>query len=155
VTADKNYGSAPLIVLGMHLAQSLPRSVGRLLARLCAGLLARLQIRPYRVLRENLAHVVRNLSPQELERLSRRAARELAYTYVDMFRISQQDLQQGDVLLHDDEEWEGVQAHFRDKRGTVVVGGHVGNFDLAARWIGGQGHEVQMLGRPGQSDRDH
>jgi KDO2-lipid IV(A) lauroyltransferase len=146
VAVEKNYGSAPFIAVSMRLAQSLPRSVGRLLARQCAWLLARLQIRPYRILRENLSHVVRDLSPQELERLARRAARELAYTYVDMFRISQQDLLHGDVMLHDAEEWERVQAHFRDKRGTVVVGGHVGNFDLAAQWIGGQGHQVQMLG---------
>jgi len=145
VTAERNAGNAPLVVLGMRIARVLPKRTGYWLGRQVAALVAHRQIRAFRVLRENLSHVVTGLSEDEANALAHRAMQELAYSYFDGFSISQQELRQGNVLQYDAEEWARVQQEFLDSRGTIVVGAHVGSFDLAIQWIADQGYEVQVL----------
>jgi lauroyl/myristoyl acyltransferase len=142
---SKIRGSAPPILIGVILARLMPRFLGYWIVRRISHVMRRRRMKLYSILRENLAHVDPGITPEALDDLAQRAAIELGYTYFDMFHYRRESLLQGKLLTYDPDEWERARAQFQDPRGTVVVGAHIGNFDLAAEWFVSQGFELQAL----------
>lgn len=105
----------------------------------------------YRILRENLSHVMTEGDPETLDGLAEDAIHELGCTYFDMIHIHGEKLLRGGVLTPDPAGWALAQQQFSDPTGTIVVAGHVGNFDLGIQWVAGQGVEVQLLSLPDQN----
>jgi len=101
----------------------------------------------YRTVRSNLAHVLgAGASAQELDTAAERAIYHAGRSYYDLLRIGLQECADGRApIRHDPAEWERTLAVLRGGRGTVLVGPHVGSFDLGGQWIAAQGVEMQTL----------
>jgi phosphatidylinositol dimannoside acyltransferase len=110
--------------------------------------MARRRSAMFRTLRGNIAHVVaQGTTAQSLDRMAERAIYHLCCTYLDMFRVKVEDFQRGSALVRvDAAEWARAKKVLQNPRGTVMVGPHVSNFDVVARWIAAQGIEMQFLG---------
>ena len=145
--AQQILGSPPFIILGMVIARLTPKRFGYWLARRIARDMARRRNHLFRTLRGNLRHVVGpQVSEKALDELAENAIFHAGCTYFDMFRTSRQDLIQGRVNVRvDPNAWEMIKSVLADKRGVVLVGPHMSNFDLAAQWIAARGVQMQAL----------
>ncbi|MHB1318759.1 MAG: lysophospholipid acyltransferase family protein [Anaerolineae bacterium] len=143
--ASGKQGSAPPILIGVILARLMPRWLGYWIVRRGSSVMRAKRMALYSILRENLGHVDPQITGEALDDLAQRALIELGYTYFDMFHYRRVRLLQGKLLTYDPDEWRRARAQFQDPRGTIVVGAHIGNFDLAAEWFVSQGFELQAL----------
>jgi lauroyl/myristoyl acyltransferase len=143
-------GSPPFILLALALARMLPPSWIRRLGHRIARRMARDRNHLFRTLRANISHVLGPDTDNEtLDRMAEQAIYHAGCTYVDMFRFSARDYRKGRVPIRMDwDRWAAVDRALRDERGTVLVGPHMSNFDLAAQWMAAQGHEIQGLSLP-------
>jgi len=151
-------GSPPFIALGIAVARLNPPRFSYWLAKRVAHRMARRRVSLFRTLRENIAQVVGpETSAATLDALAEEAIYHAGRTYVDMFRVTADDYRRGRVALrYDAAHWEQVRkALLDDASGTVVVGPHLSNFDLAAQWFVYQGVEMQALSlaNPDRGDR--
>ena len=144
---QRAHRSAFPIKVGMVLARILPRRFGFWLARQAARIMRRKSARVYRILRENLSHLT-EADPKVLNDLAEEAIYELGCTYFDMIHIRGEKLLRGGILTPDPDGWAVALQQFSDPTGTIVVAGHVGNFDLGIQWVAGQNVEVQLLSLP-------
>lgn len=145
-------GSPPGILLGVIIARLMPPRIGYWLARVIASAMARRRSFMFINARANLSRVVPEATDEELDDLARRAIAHAGRTYYDMFRLSAEDYQRGRVPLNIRiREWVAVRQALSDGRGTVLVGPHMSNFDLAAQWIASQGFDIQALSLPSPS----
>jgi len=140
-------GSAPGMMLGIAIARATPKRFGYWLAARIARFSARRRNNLFCTLRTNLAHVLPPESaPEELDAAAERVIYHAGVSYYDMFRAGVDDYVAGRApIRYDPVEWERTLDVLNDGRGTVLVGPHVGNFDLAAQWIAAQGVEIQAL----------
>lgn len=84
-------------------------------------------------LERNLARVRPGIGEDELRALSREGMRRYMRYYCEAFRLPSWSMQR----LRDSVHLDGVEhldAPVRDGRGVVVVGAHMGNWDLAGAW---------------------
>ncbi|MBC7235289.1 MAG: hypothetical protein H5T69_05565 [Chloroflexi bacterium] len=126
-----------------------PPRLGYRLATRVASAMAKREATMFTTVRENLRHVLPHAGAEELSRLAEEAIAHAGRTYYDMFRFSDEDYRRGRVPLRVDvEEWRAVREVLADDRGTVLVGPHMSNFDMAARWIVAQGFTMQGLSLP-------
>ena len=145
--------SAPAMMLGIAMARATPRRFGYWLAARIARFMARRRNTLFCTIRANLAHVLREgTSVQELDAAAERVIYHAGRGYYDTFRTGVDDYVAGRApIRYDPAEWERTLEVLRSRpgspgdRGTVLVGPHVGNFDLAAQWIAAQGLEIQAL----------
>lgn len=140
-----NQRSAPAILIGVILARLMPRRLGYWIVRRASRIMRTRRTALFCTLRDNLGHVVPDMAEEALDDLAQRALVELGYVYFEMFHYRREHLLQGKLLTYDPDEWERARAQFLDPHGTVVVGAHISNFDLAAEWFVSQGFELQAL----------
>ena len=142
---QKILGGPPGIMLGIGLSRLVPPRVGYWIARQVARRMARGRSPKFTVAKRNLAHVVGpKVSEEELERMAEYVVYHAGCTYYDMFRFAGSYAK----VRVDPDEWALAEATLRDERGTIVVGPHMSNFDLAGLWIAAQGFEMQALSLP-------
>jgi len=148
IASQKSFlGSPAFVRLGIFLARTIPRSWNYALAAFVARVMARRRNGMFCGVRANLVHV---LGPQAtartLDDYARRAIEHAGRTYVDMFGANPEDYSSGRVKLQvDPAVWAHTLETMRDPRGTILVGPHMGNFDLAAQWMASQGVRMQFL----------
>jgi lauroyl/myristoyl acyltransferase len=140
-------GSPPFIVIGIAIARALPRKLGYGVSRYIARGMARRRAQLFRNVRGNLAHVMGpDTDAQQLDAMAEQAIYHAGCTYLDMFRASVEDYRRGRISLElDQEAWDRALEAMRDGRGTVLVGPHMSNFDLAAQWIEARGIHIRAL----------
>ena len=150
MTAHNFVGTAPFIILGSAGARLLPRRLLYGLGRRAARRMSRKRTRLFLTLRENLDQVVGpGADDATLDQMAEEALYHAGCTYIDMLRQAPRDVQRGRIPIRvDPEAWEPIKAGLCDERGTVLVGPHLSNFDLAAQWIAAQGFEIQGLSLP-------
>lgn len=150
-------GSPPFVLLAIVLARILPRRFGYWVARKVSRRMSQRRSHMFRALRANLAHVVGPaIGDGDLDALAESALYHAGCTYVDMFRTTVDDYRSGRVQVRvDPKEWALARQAMLDERGTVLVGAHMSNFDLAAQWFAAQGIEIQALSlaRPSSGTR--
>jgi lauroyl/myristoyl acyltransferase len=65
----------------------------------------------------------------------------------DMMRTTQADYRHGRAPIRiAADEWQRTWQAIHEGRGTVLVGPHMGNFDMAMQWIASQGVKIHALG---------
>lgn len=140
-------GSAPAMMAGIAIARATPKRFGYWLAARVARSMARRRNNLFCTLRTNLSHVLpTDIDADELDAMAERVIYHAGVSYYDMFRAGVDDYVAGRApIRYDPVEWERTLEVLTDGRGTVLVGPHVGNFDLAAQWIAAQGIEIQAL----------
>jgi KDO2-lipid IV(A) lauroyltransferase len=140
-------GSPFFILLGMAIAHTLPASFGYWLSRRIAKRMSKRRNRLFCTLRANISQVVGpQATEDELDAMAERAIYHAGCTYYDMFHHDRDALRHYDIALRTSpENWEAVKAALHGRRGAIVVGPHMSNFDLAAQWIAAQGVELQAL----------
>lgn len=141
-------GGPFFVGLGMRLSRLLPPAPMYGLSRLIARLGRRRRNNLFCAARNNLAQVLGPAaSPAELDRLAEQAINHTGRTYFDMFRMSVEDYRRGHIPVRiDQQDWKRVRQAFDDPtRGTMLVGPHTSNFDLAAQWFAAQGYTIQAL----------
>ena len=149
-------GSPPFLLVGMGLARIVPSRFGYWLSRRVARAMAKRRNHMFSTLRENLSHVVDGeMAGDQLDTLAEAAIYHAGRTYFDLFHRSTGDLKRGRVPVRLDFQWPLMERILRDERGTILVGPHMSNFDLAIQWIAAQGIEMQALSlaQPDTGDR--
>lgn len=142
-------------MLGMLIARIVPRRFGYWLARHIARWMRRNRYDMFRMLRENLSYVVPEADDAALDDLAEEAVYQAGCCYFDMFHFRPKDLRREEILVYDPAEWEAVRRLMDDERGTIIVGPHLSNFDLAAQWFVAQGYTLHALSlaNPDRGDR--
>ncbi len=143
-------GSPPFILLGVVIARTLPRRFGYWLARCIARGMRRRRSHMFATVRANLRQVVGEASPDRLDDMAESAIYHAGCTYVDMFRLRRRDLTGNRISLRSSPEaLQAVRGALADRRGLIIVGTHMSNFDLATQWLAAQSIEIQVLGLAG------
>ncbi|MBM3189228.1 MAG: hypothetical protein FJZ90_10970 [Chloroflexi bacterium] len=151
MTRDGLLGTPLWITLGVGIARLFPRRLGYWISRQGARWMARRRTRAFRVLRNNIAHVVGpQASDAELDAMAESALYLAGRTYVDTFKKSVQEYErEGKPMVRvKPDEWQRTWDAMRDSRGTLIAGVHTSNFDLAMQWIAAHGCEMQTLSLP-------
>ncbi len=145
---ERVLGSAPLILLGVMAARTMPRRFGYWLSRRVARFMARRRTELFRIVRANHAHVLGPAaSLAELDATAEKAIYHAGCTYFDMLHTTLKDYRRGRVSLRvDPEEWAIGRQALTGGRGTILVGPHMSNFDMAMQWFEAQGIKMQVLG---------
>ena len=141
------------IGLGIAISRAMPRWLVYGISRQMARYLSRRGSKLYKTLCANYAQLMGPDIPDEtLAQMAQHAIYHAGCTYVDMFRGSMQDLRLGKIAVRiDEDDWERAREALTDARGTILVGPHVSNFDLAAQWIAAQGIDMKALSLAGPS----
>lgn len=123
---------------GWRLVRRLPPGLASAAFGLGADFAARREGPGVRQLRKNLARVVPQAGPVELDELTRRALRSYARYWQEMFRLPAMD---HDVVRHKVDEAitgvENIDAALAEGNGAVCVLPHSGNWDAAGLWMVG------------------
>ncbi|HHX66085.1 MAG TPA: hypothetical protein GX702_14500 [Chloroflexi bacterium] len=139
-------GSPPFVFLGIAISRTLPPRTVYWLAKRIARSMARRRNQMFSTVRHNLAHVVPDADDAELDRMAENAIYHAGRTYFDMFRLTMDDYRAGRAqVCLDAEAWEAARNELLGPRGTIIVGPHMSNFDLASQWFAAQGVEIQAL----------
>jgi len=147
--AHRVLGSPPFIMLGITISRLLPKGIVHWIVRVVSRWMAWRRTELFVNCRNNQRHLVPDASEAELDRLAQQAIYHAGCVYRDMFRLSQSDIQQGRVpIVMDQDAWQRVLEALQDDRGTVLVGPHTSNYDLAAYWIASHGVRMQALSLP-------
>ena len=135
------------MMLGIGIARATPKRFGYWLASRVARYVARRRNPLFCTIRANLSRILPEGTPADtLDATAERVIANAGHAYIDMFRTGVDDYVAGRApIRYDVAEWERVLEVLREGRGTVLVGPHLGNFDLAAQWIAAQGIEIQAL----------
>jgi KDO2-lipid IV(A) lauroyltransferase len=127
--ADAGYGA------GWRIVRTLPESVARSLFALGADWAARRPGTGAAQLRRNLARVVPQAGPAELDDLVRQALRSYARYWCEAFRLPSMD---HDALCRDVEPqitgYEYADAAIAEGTGVIIALPHCGNFDVIGTW---------------------
>lgn len=123
---------------GWRLVRRLPPGLASAAFGLGADFAARREGPGVRQLRKNLARVVPQAGPVELDELTRRALRSYARYWQEMFRLPAMD---HDVVRRKVDEAitgvENIDAALAEGNGAVCVLPHSGNWDAAGLWMVG------------------
>ncbi|GLZ41145.1 lipid A biosynthesis lauroyl acyltransferase [Actinokineospora sp. NBRC 105648] len=125
--------------LGWQLVRALPHGVGRTLFRAGADLAARREGDGVQQLRTNLARVVPQAGPAELDDLVRQAMRSYARYWLEAFRLPSMDAKA--VYAEIDATMTGkeyISAALAEGNGVVLALPHTGNYDAAGVWLVGE-----------------
>ena len=128
--ADIQYAAA------WRLARALPAGVTARAFRLAADLAARYGRGPAAGLRRNLARVVPDATPAELDALVRAGLRSYARYWCEMFRLRPGDAPAVHALM--DRGMRGTAPFYAavaEGRGVVFAVPHSGNWDAAGVWV--------------------
>jgi lauroyl/myristoyl acyltransferase len=124
---------------GWGLVRGLPEGVAGPAFRLGADLAGRRGGSGVRQLRRNLARVVPNASPQELDDLVRRGLRSYARYWKETFRLPSMDAKS--IARQMDETVVGrevIDEALERGKGLVIALPHTGNFDASGIWVAQQ-----------------
>lgn len=128
--ADMGYAA------GWRVVPRLPGSLVTTAFAMAADVAARRDGAGVRRLRRNLARVVPQAGPAELDDLTRRAVRSYARYWQEAFCLPSMD--PGDVLARVDLSGiEYLDAALAEGNGAVVALPHTGNWDVAGMWLVG------------------
>ncbi|PPK67368.1 phosphatidylinositol mannoside acyltransferase [Actinokineospora auranticolor] len=125
--------------LGWKLVRALPHGTAAGLFRAGADLAARREGAGSRQLRANLARVVPQAGPAELDDLVRQALRSYARYWMEAFRLPSMD--HADIHRRIGATMTGneyVTAALAEGNGVVLALGHSGNWDAAGVWLVGE-----------------
>jgi KDO2-lipid IV(A) lauroyltransferase len=122
--------------LAWRLARALPAGVTGRAFRLAADLAALTGAGPAQRLRRNLARVVPDASPAELDALVRDGLRSYARYWCEMFRLRPGDAAAVHALMDRGMSGTGpFYAALAEGRGVVFAVPHSGNWDAAGVWV--------------------
>jgi lauroyl/myristoyl acyltransferase len=149
--------TGPVLQLGLLVGRYLSRRVGYGLAGLISSVIARLRPEIYRVVLANLSQVMGpQVSRRDLNRTARQVFFHAGQNYYDFFRALELpiDLQRQAVSLPA-ALIEHIRSSASKKRGVLLVGPHVSNFNMVILALGAYGVPIQLLSvaRPSQAYR--
>ncbi len=136
----------------MLCSRYLPPPVGLAVADLIAGLLVRFRPHVYRVVWANLRQVLGpEVGEEQLHLTVRRVFRDTARTYYELWHLVARGEKAISAAVHFPAgSLARVEEALQQGRGVIVVGSHVGNFDLGILALAAsepmRGRVVQVLG---------
>ncbi len=86
------------------------------------------------------------LSPEERERIARASFVSFGMFAVEGVKFAYMSPAEAARRIQV-EGWDHAEAAFAEGRGVLALSGHIGNFEIAARWVTLQGHELIALAR--------
>lgn len=133
---------------GWRLVPRLPAAASATAFALGADLMARRNGVRVRQLRRNLARVVPQAGPVELDDLTRRALRSYARYWQEAFRLPSMDVQDvRDRVAISGQEY--LDAALAEGHGAILALPHSGNWDVAGVWlVGHSGSFTTVVERP-------
>ncbi|MEQ1853455.1 MAG: lysophospholipid acyltransferase family protein [Chthoniobacteraceae bacterium] len=137
--------------LGYAIAQLLPRPVLLRLADGAARWSMRRTPQLRQILRENLA-VATGCSGGQLDQLVRDNARLFAHTIADYFRFAGARADHAGELVSEWEGWEHLVAARQRGKGTIVITGHLGHWELGGLVLALKGLPMTVVTLPEPSD---
>jgi KDO2-lipid IV(A) lauroyltransferase len=139
--------SGPSVRLGLLIGQYLPPRVGYGVAWFIAGMIVRLKTKSYRTVSDNLRHVVGpQVDEETLHKMAHKVLVHAGRAYYDFYRAANWPPEQVVQAVHVPEAYiDFMRAQAARGRGTLLLGLHMSNFDLAMVAIGSRGIPTQVL----------
>jgi len=139
--------SKPVTQLGLYLAQSLPPRLGYAFVRAVVWLITVIKPRLYFIVRKNLHQVMnQKMGQADLNALTHRLFLHAGMTYYDFFHaVGKSPERIAKMMPIPSSVLDQIQAMQAEKRGVLILGMHLSNFDLALISFGAHGLPVQAL----------
>ena len=130
--------------MGIFLALNVPLKVGYKIATFLAIVKYTFSPRDRRYIQKNLRIALSQKSDEEIARLSRQAFINFAKYLVDFFRFSKIDARyiEKNVLIKNRGYIDEALSH---KKGVILVGAHIGNWELAAAVVAALGYKLNVV----------
>jgi KDO2-lipid IV(A) lauroyltransferase len=136
---------------GCVIAQVLPRAILLRLAETIGRWSIQRTPALREVLRENMA-IATGSSGRQLEQLVGENARMFSRTIADYFRFSGPRMHRAGKVVSHFEGWEHLEAARRRGKGTIVVTGHIGHWELGGLLLALHGLPMTVITLPEPSD---
>lgn len=112
-----------------------PLSVGRLVGRAIGRVIYLLNLGPVLISRINLRLCYPQMSPQEIESLCKKRMLQLGQAFVETPRVWTKPSAWLESKIVAVEGMEYFQAAMADKRGTILIVPHQGNWEVLGLWV--------------------
>jgi Kdo2-lipid IVA lauroyltransferase/acyltransferase len=99
------------------------------------------------VAEEQIAAAFPELPQEEVERIARGAYENLGRTSVETAVLPSLSAEQILAMFESVEGWEQVAEILARGKGLILVGGHIGNWELAGAYLGARGATIEAVAR--------
>ncbi|HUP27385.1 MAG TPA: lysophospholipid acyltransferase family protein [Chloroflexia bacterium] len=123
----------------------LPSRVGYWLCSLMGGIVFYFAPHIRQAVMDNMRHVLPGSSAHERRNIARRVIRNTLKNYYDLVRLPHLKARDIDNMIPDFEGLENLQEAFARGKGTIAIGGHLGNFSLVAQKAVLLGYTVAVI----------
>jgi lauroyl/myristoyl acyltransferase len=136
--------------VSMFLSRHMPEWLGGRLFWTMAGFVARARPAPFRIVRDNLKHVLGpGADPKLVDRAARHALYMVMRSYYDLFRAMRLPEEERTASVQFPEEsWNVIHTVNSRERGCLLVFPHLGNFDLGGQAVAAHIPDIQVISLP-------
>jgi KDO2-lipid IV(A) lauroyltransferase len=133
----------------MFLVRILPLPTALAVGRGMGTFMRKLSKKRYRVALQNLDIAYGDTLPQaEKERIARESFKNFGMFAIEVLKFSEMDQEEVEKRIEVDlVRYAAFQELMEKNKGCILVTGHIGNFEIAGRWIVPRGYEVIALAR--------
>jgi lauroyl/myristoyl acyltransferase len=133
-----------LLRLASGLTRLIPVRTGYWLCSLIGGVIFYLNPGVREAVLDNLGHVLPNASKHERRKLARKAVRNAVKNYYDLVRLPYLDKNEVEhrVTVYGIEQLDNALAL---GRGVILIGGHIGNYSMAAQVAAARGYPMTII----------
>jgi Kdo2-lipid IVA lauroyltransferase/acyltransferase len=126
----------------------LPLPAGLALGRCLGSLFRRLAKRRYRTALKNLRIAYGNtLSQEERERIARESFKHAGMYAIEVIKFAYMSQEEVDRRIHVESGYGEMKQLLEHKKGALLITGHLGNFEIAGRWVTARGQDLIALAR--------
>lgn len=130
----------------------LPLSVGRLLGGALGRLIYVLELKPILISRSNLRLFYPQLKTREIEDLCKKRAVHFAQVFIETSRVWRKSNDWLESKIVAVEGLDLFQAAMKDKRGTILVLPHQGNWEVIGLWVSSRKKMTSLYKPPSVSE---
>jgi KDO2-lipid IV(A) lauroyltransferase len=144
-----------LLLLLLKCFGCLPLSVGRLLGNAIGRLMYILQLKPVLISRANLRLFYPQMSTQEIEALCKKRVVHFAQVFIETSRVWRKSSHWLENKIVAVEGLALFQAAMEEKRGTILVLPHQGNWEVIGLWVSPHNKMTSLYKPPSISELDN
>jgi lauroyl/myristoyl acyltransferase len=134
-----------LLKIASTLSNFIPSRVGYWLCSLVGGIIFYFLPSIRRSVMDNLRHVLPGSSRHERRNLARKAIRNAYKNYYDIVRLPHLKVPDLERMIASLEGLEHLESAYLQGRGVIVIGAHLGNFNLVAQLAVARGYRVAVV----------
>ena len=134
-----------LLKIASTLSVFIPSRVGYWLCSLLGGVIFYFWPSVRRAVMDNLRHVLPGSTRHERRNLARKAIRNAFKNYYDIVRLPHLKVADVERMIASIDGLEHLESAYSQGRGVIVIGAHLGNFNLVAQLTVARGYRVVVV----------